>query len=106
MTAGNTAGVFMREATVSAGLAGALLDFAVRSGAAEDLLLECAGIRADDLLDQDNRIPFASYVTLMRTAKELCGNPALALEYGAATDYRRFSVVGLIAHASATSSVC
>jgi AraC-like DNA-binding protein len=38
----------------------------------------------------------------MRAAKTLTGNPALALEYGAATDDRRFSIVGLIAHASAT----
>lgn len=104
MTAGNTARPAASGPTVSAGFAKALADFAVSKGANERRLLAEAGIRSDDLCDQDNRVPFASYVALMRAAKALCGDPALALEYGAATDFRRFSIVGLIAHASGTMS--
>jgi AraC-like DNA-binding protein len=92
----------MSEPTVSAGYAKALLDFAVGQGADASELLQRTGIEAEVLLDQDNRLPFARYVTLMRAAKALTGNPALALEFGADSDFRKWSVVGLISHASAT----
>src|SRR5262245_23961351 len=94
----------MSEATVSAGFARAVIDFAVGKGASESVLLARAGLREDDLADQDARVPLLSYITLMRAAKELCGDPAFALEFGAATDARKFSVVGLIAHSAATMS--
>ena len=92
----------MAEPTVSAGYAKALLDFAVHAGADHTRLLERAGFDGEVLLDQDNRLPLAHYVELMRAAKEMTGNPALALEFGADSDFRKWSVVGLIAHASAT----
>ncbi len=91
----------MTEATVSAGYVKSLIDFAVKQGAGERRLLTRAGIPVQALADQDNRIGFARYVDLMRAAKTETGNPALALEYGAETDMRKFSVVGLISHASA-----
>lgn len=91
----------MTEATVSAGYVKALLDFAVLNGANEQRLLTRADIPADALADQDNRLGFARYVALMREAKADTNNPALALEFGAASDMRKFSVVGLISHASA-----
>lgn len=91
----------MTEATVSAGYAKALLDFAITHGANEHSVLARAGIPAEALSDQDNRIAFARFVALMREAKAETGNPALALEFGAASDMRKFSVVGLISHASA-----
>ncbi|HYD87616.1 MAG TPA: AraC family transcriptional regulator [Vitreimonas sp.] len=91
----------MAEPTVSAGYVKALLDFAVAHGAGERRLLARACIPAEALSDQDNRLPFARYVALMRAAKAETGDPALALEFGAATDFRKFSVVGLISHASA-----
>ena len=91
----------MTEATVSAGYAKALLDFAVMNGANEQRLLTRANIETEALGDQDNRIAFARYVALMREAKSATNNPALALEFGAASDMRKFSVVGLISHASA-----
>ena len=92
----------MAEPTVSAGYAKALLDFAVHAGADEARLLERAGLDAEVLLDQDNRVPLAHFVDLMRAAKDLTDNPALALEFGADSDFRKWSVVGLIAHASET----
>ncbi len=91
----------MTEATVSAGYAKSLLDFAVSQGADERRLLTRAGVAPSVLEDQDNRLPFDRYAALMRAAKEDSGNPALALEFGAATDLRKYSVVGLLSHASA-----
>jgi AraC-like DNA-binding protein len=91
----------MSEPTVSAGYAKALLDFAVSCGGDEAQLLRRAEIDAETLADQDNRLLFARYVALMRAAKDESGDPALALRFGAASDFRKFSVVGLISHASA-----
>lgn len=89
-------------ATVSAGFAKALVIFAASKGADETRLLAAADLQAEDFSDADARVPFVKYVALMRTAKMQCENPALALEFGAAGDYRRISIVGLIAYASAT----
>jgi len=88
--------------TVAAGLARGLTDFAVSRGASRTELLARAGIAAADLADQDNRIAFENYVALMRAAKTLTGDPALALHYGEANDMAEVSVVGLIANASET----
>lgn len=88
--------------TVAAGLAKGLADFAVSRGAPRLELLTRAGIGPADLADQDNRIPFENYVTLMRTGQALTGDPALALHYGEANDMAEVSVVGLIANASET----
>ena len=100
MILGNTArGV---APSVSAGYAKALIDFAVANSVSEADLLSSAGIAASALLDLDNRIPLDRFAALMRHGKAMSGNPAFALEFGAASDFRRFSVVGLIAHASAT----
>lgn len=91
----------MPEASVSAGYAKALLDYAVARGANQARLLAAADIAPDVLGDQDNRLPFARFIALMRAAKAETGEPALALEWGAESDMRKFSVVGLISHASA-----
>lgn len=91
----------MSNATVSAGYAKALLDFATTRGANEATLRARASIDLASLDDQDNRLPFASFVALMRSAKALTENPALPLEFGADSDFRRWSVVGLLAHAAA-----
>lgn len=91
----------MTEATVSAGYARSLLEFAIRNGANARAVLTAAEISEDALADADERLPFARYIALMRAAKAQTGNPALALEYGAADDLRKYSVVGLISHASA-----
>ena len=92
----------MTEPTTSAGYTKALLDFAVKQGVDEVRLLQRAALQAEALEDQDARVPFARYIALTRAAKEETGNPALALEFGAASDFRKFSVVGLISYASAT----
>jgi AraC-like DNA-binding protein len=88
--------------TVGAGYARGLVDLAVRLGADRTALLARCGIAPEDLADQDNRVPMANYVALMRTAKMMTGEPALALLYGQSIDLSELSVVGLIARASET----
>lgn len=91
----------MTEATVSAGYTKSLLDFAIGKGASESKLLTRAGIAAEALKDQDDRLPFTHFVALMRAAKDETSIPTLALEFGADSDLRKFSIVGLLSHASA-----
>ena len=92
----------MPQPTISAGLARGLIQFAVEKGADQHQLTARAGINASDLEDQDNRIGFEHYVTLMHAAQELCGDPALALHYGETVDLSEVSIVGLIMNAAAT----
>lgn len=92
----------MAELTVAAGLARGLLRFAAAKGANEAAMLNRAGIDPEALTDQDNRVPFESYVKLMRAGKELANDPALALHYGEMDDLAEISVVGLIGQASET----
>jgi AraC-like DNA-binding protein len=92
----------MAELTVAAGLAHGLIELAISKGASAEALAGKSGIDLADLTDQDNRIPFARYVALMRSAKVLCNDPALALHYGETNDMSRISVVGLLGQASET----
>jgi AraC-like DNA-binding protein len=86
----------MAEPTVGAGFARGLFDFAVAQGAPREALLAASGIDADDLADQEARIPFIKYVMLMRAAKAMTGDPALALHFGEAVNIADVSIVGLI----------
>jgi AraC-like DNA-binding protein len=92
----------MADSTVSAGLARGLLEFAVSRGGDPGALLARSGIARDELEDHDTRIPFASYLALMRAGKELCNDPALALHFAEAVDMSELSVVGLLTLASPT----
>lgn len=92
----------MPEPTISAGFARALMELAVGKGAGRKALAERSGIDPEDLQDQDNRIPFAKYVLLMRAGKELANDPALALHFGEAFDMAELSIVGLIGQACET----
>jgi AraC-like DNA-binding protein len=87
----------MMDATVAAGVARALLDLAVTKGARAGVLTRIAGIDRGTLDDPDARIPMASYVRLMRAAKEIAQDPALGLHFGEAYELRDFSVVGVAA---------
>src|SRR5215510_1830221 len=92
----------MPDLTVSAGLVRGLMGVAIAKGARPELLAERSQINPEDLQDQDNRIPFAKYVALMRAGQELCNDPALALHYGEAIDPSEISVVGLLVHTCET----
>ena len=86
----------MPNPTVAAGYPKALLDFAVSRGADRQMLIERSHIRLDDLKDQDNRIPLAKYMALLKAGIELCNEPALSLLFGEAVRLQDISLVGLI----------
>jgi AraC-like DNA-binding protein len=88
--------------TIAAGFVRGLLALAVQKGASEAHLLARAGIDPESLDDQDNRLPFAQYLALLRAGKDLCADPALALHFGEAFGCDELSIVGLIARASPT----
>lgn len=90
------------EPSVAAGTARALFDFAVERGADAQALASCAALSRDDLHDPDLRVAYTKYVALMRGAKRLAGDPALALHFGEAFQMSDLSIVGFIGMASAT----
>lgn len=92
----------MVELTVGAGLPRGLVKLAVARGADAKELASRSGIDLLSLEDQDNRIAMPNYIALMRAAKELTNDPALALHYGEAVDLSELSIVGLIMNASET----
>lgn len=92
----------MTEHTVAAGLARNLIGVASMRGADSAALARESGIDPALLENQDNRVPFANYVALMRAAKAMTGDPALALHYGEAVNLAEISILGLICHASET----
>jgi AraC-like DNA-binding protein len=86
------------EPTISAGVPRGLVEFAVARGARRAALLRGAGLDAAQLLRQDDRIPLRTYQRLMRTARELCGDPALALHFGEQVDLAQISILGHLDH--------
>lgn len=90
----------MFEPTIAAGFVRGLLELAVSKGAARDELLRRGAIDPAQLEDDDDRVPFAKYVALMRAGKELCKDPALALHFGEEFECARMSIVGLIGRSS------
>jgi len=88
--------------TVAAGFAKALVDLAVSMGADERLLLERASVDRADFADQDNRIPLAGHVALLKAAAELCDDPAFSLHFGEAFSIPELSIVGLIGESAGT----
>ena len=89
----------INEPTIAAGFAKAFLDFAVSRGADRQTLITRANICPDEIREPDNRIPFAHYITLMKSAIELCDEPALALQFGEAVRLQDISILGLVGHA-------
>jgi AraC-like DNA-binding protein len=86
----------MPNPTIAAGYPTALLDFAVSRGADRQVLIERSHIDPNDLKDQDNRIPLANYMALLKAGIELCREPALSLLFGEAVKLQDISIVGLI----------
>jgi AraC-like DNA-binding protein len=79
------------ELTIATSGVRALLDLAVARGANRRALVERSRIDPKDLEDRDNRIPFSTYVALMKAGQELCNDPALALHFGETVDPREIS---------------
>ena len=92
----------MANPTIAAGYPKAFLDFAVSKGADRRTLIERSDICPDDLKNQDNRIPLANYLELMKAGVELCNEPALALLIGEAVRLPDISIVGLLGMAAET----
>jgi AraC-like DNA-binding protein len=88
------------DLSVSAAYARCLIEFAGSQGVDEGVLASTAGIDLADLDNQDFRVPMSQYKTLMRLAKEMTGDPALPLHYGATVDMKEISVLGLLFHTS------
>jgi AraC-like DNA-binding protein len=88
--------------TASSSFLLSLLDFAVSKGADRSALLARAEIAPTDIEDRDSRITYARYQALMRAAKDMTNDPALALHFGEAVDVAQFSIIGLIGQASNT----
>jgi AraC-like DNA-binding protein len=86
----------MPKPTIAAGYPKALLDFAVSRGADRQTLMARSQLRSEDLEDQDNRIPLANYLALLKAGIELCNEPALSLLFGEAVRLQDISLVGLI----------
>ncbi|MFL6256304.1 MAG: AraC family transcriptional regulator [Pyrinomonadaceae bacterium] len=86
----------MPNPTIAAGYPKALLDFAVSRGADRRTLIARSQLRPEDLKDQDNRIPLANYLALLKAGIDLCNEPALALLFGEAVRLQDISLVGLI----------
>lgn len=92
----------MADPTVAAGIARGLIQFAVSKGASLDLLVSRTEVNLEQLEDPDTRIPFATYVALMKAAQGLCSDAALALHFAEQADLSEMSVVGLLTHACET----
>lgn len=86
----------MRELTVAAGIVRALLEFAASKGASRATLTQRSTLDPSDLVDRDQRVPFARYVALMRAAKELCHDPALALHFGESVPISEISLGSVV----------
>ena len=86
----------MPNPTIAAGYPKALLDFAISRGADRQTLIERSGIRPGDLNAQDNRIPLANYLALLKAGIDLCKEPALSLLVSEAIKLKDISIIALI----------
>ncbi len=92
----------MTKQTVAAGFAASFADYASEHGAKRQVLLAESGLTEDDLSDQDNRIPVASYQSMIGVAIKQTGDTALLLRHTLETRLETMSVVGQIVHTSAS----
>src|SRR5438128_7127274 len=90
----------MGEPTIATGFANAFLEFAVARGADRQRLIEQSRLRPEDLTERDNRLPLATYLTLMKAGIKLCDEPALALLFGAEVSLSDISILGSVGHAT------
>ncbi|MEC7763133.1 MAG: AraC family transcriptional regulator ligand-binding domain-containing protein [Pseudomonadota bacterium] len=94
----------MSQPMMAAGFVSGLLDFATEQGAPRDGLLATIGLTAEDLADQDNRVPVAAYQALIAASIETTGDTALLLRHTLESRLETMSVVGQIVHSSASLS--
>ena len=92
----------MAGTSVSAGYAGAIVDFAVARGGDRAALVALAGVDPALAGGPDARVAFGDFKALMRAAAAVTGDPAFALHFGAESQFHEISIVGMISHAAAT----
>jgi AraC-like DNA-binding protein len=92
----------MSEPTAAAGVTRGLFRFAISKGADRAQMESRTGLQLDQLQDPEARVPISRFVELMRSAKELSKDPALALHFAEEVDLSELSIVGLLTHACAT----
>lgn len=90
----------MSDRTMAAGFASGFLDYAVAEGAPRDALLAASGLTAEDLADQDARIPVAAYQAMIGAGIEAVGDTSLLLRHVLESRLETMSIVGQIVHAS------
>ena len=88
--------------TVAAGTVRAWVDLAAARGVGKRALLDRSQLDPHALEDQDQRLPLAKLVTLIRAAKEMCSDPALGLHFGETIDCAEYSVASMISYACET----
>lgn len=92
----------MHRATVAAGLARSLAAFAARWGVDQSGILREVGLSEDDLTDQDSRVDYDTYLTLIDLLIAKTGEPALLAKHAVETQLEKISVVGLIVGSAAS----
>lgn len=92
----------MLQPTVSAGVVSGLLDFASSRGGDRAVMVAHAGVDERTLDNPDNRLALERYVALLRVAKIMTDDPALALHFSEEIGMSKVSIVGLVMEASAT----
>src|SRR5258705_871843 len=90
----------MAGPTIATGFANAFLKFAVARGADRQTLMGQSRLCPQDLTEQDNRIPLATYLALLEAGIKLCNEPALALLFGAEVSLSDISIVGSVCNAA------
>lgn len=92
----------MSQPMMAAGFVTALLDYVSGRDASREQLLIACGLKAEDLSDQDNRVPVAAYQALIGAAIEATGDTAILLRHTLESRLETMSVVGQIVHSSAS----
>ncbi|NVJ98677.1 MAG: AraC family transcriptional regulator [Alphaproteobacteria bacterium] len=88
--------------TVAAGLVRDVLNFAVSEGADRDTLIAAVELDGAPLENQDARLPAAKFIGVLRAASKMLGKPDFSLNYGKASRFDDFSIVGLISYGANT----
>jgi AraC-like DNA-binding protein len=102
MTHRNARSTAQLPGTVVNTLFSAMIDFASTLGAPRSELVARAGIDEADLAVEGRRLPMAAYARLVRSAKDLTGEPGLPVLFASHADFSEVSIAGLIANASET----
>lgn len=102
MTPGCKSTATLSGSTVAAGVARAWVDAAVARGVSRSALLEQSQLECHALDDQNERLPLATLVRLIRVAEKLSGDPALALHLGETIDCAEYSVASMLSYACET----